>query len=134
MVSGIIKNGLNPKAVKALYGGNVGPKTSLQEHMQLLNKRWEGNDSRLKQIEKLKGELEESFQLLEENANKRERMMKEHYSTVDALQKDFQEEREGRGGWVGLIPDMIDEVVRGEDSCEGIERWGLLYSRQNQYI
>ena len=72
--------------------------------------------------------------MLEENANKRERMMKEHYSTVDALQKDFQEEREGQGGWVGLIPYMIDEVVRGEDSCEGIEQWGLLCSRQNQYI
>ena len=60
--------------------------------------------------------------MLEENAKKRERMMKEHCSMVDALQKDFQEEREGQGGWVGLIPDMIDEVVRGEDSCEGIER------------
>ena len=25
-------------------------------------------------------------------------------------------------------------LVRGEDSCEGIERWGLLCSRQNQHL
>eukprot|EP00578_Thalassiosira_sp_NH16_P019066 CAMPEP_0181095044 /NCGR_PEP_ID=MMETSP1071-20121207/10315_1 /TAXON_ID=35127 /ORGANISM="Thalassiosira sp., Strain NH16" /LENGTH=1212 /DNA_ID=CAMNT_0023177411 /DNA_START=133 /DNA_END=3771 /DNA_ORIENTATION=+ len=77
--------------LKALHGGNVGAETSLQEHMRLLNEKWDSNESRLKQFAKLKSELEESIHLLEENAKDREHMMKEHHSRVDSLERDLQE-------------------------------------------
>eukprot|EP00571_Detonula_confervacea_P000638 CAMPEP_0172321896 /NCGR_PEP_ID=MMETSP1058-20130122/44583_1 /TAXON_ID=83371 /ORGANISM="Detonula confervacea, Strain CCMP 353" /LENGTH=1036 /DNA_ID=CAMNT_0013037507 /DNA_START=105 /DNA_END=3215 /DNA_ORIENTATION=+ len=77
--------------LKALHAGNVGPETSLQEHMRLLNEKWDSNSSRLKQVDKLKSELEESIQLLEENAKEREHMMKEHHGRVGTLERDVQE-------------------------------------------
>ncbi|KAL7531232.1 hypothetical protein ACHAXR_006455 [Thalassiosira sp. AJA248-18] len=77
--------------LKALHGGNAGPETSLQEHMRLLNEKWDSNESRLKQIDPLKSELEESIQLLEENAKGREQLLKEHHSRVDSLERDLQE-------------------------------------------
>lgn len=77
--------------LKALHGGNVGSETSLQEHMRLLNEKWDGHESRVKQVDKLKSELEESIQLLEENAKEREQMMKEHEDRTDTLERDLKE-------------------------------------------
>ncbi|KAL3784076.1 hypothetical protein ACHAW5_008016 [Stephanodiscus triporus] len=73
--------------LRILHGGNVGAETSLQEHMRLLNEKWETNDSHLKQVDKLKSELESSVQLLEENAKERA----EHHDRVSRLEKDLGE-------------------------------------------
>ncbi|KAL7545355.1 hypothetical protein ACHAWF_008709 [Thalassiosira exigua] len=77
--------------LKALHGGDAGPETSLQEHMRLLNERWDANEVRLRQTDKLKGELEESIQLLEEHATEREKMIREHGTKVDGLERDLRE-------------------------------------------
>lgn len=73
--------------LRILHGGDVGAETSLQEHMRLLNEKWETNDSRLKQVDKLKSELEGSVQLLEEHAKERT----EHHDRVSRLEKDLGE-------------------------------------------
>ena len=77
--------------LKALHGGNVGVETSLQDHMRLLNEKWDSNESRLKQVDKLKSELEESIQLLEDNAKDRERMLKDHNGKLDSLERELQD-------------------------------------------
>lgn len=77
--------------LKALHAVNVGPETSLQEHMRLLNEKWDSTTSRVKQIDKLKHELGESIQLLEENAKDREHMMREHHGRVGTLERDVHE-------------------------------------------
>merc|ERR1719291_658114 len=54
--------------LKALHQQqDTGPETSLQEHMRLLNERWEGHVDRLGSLEKLKPELERSIAMLEES-------------------------------------------------------------------
>jgi DNA-binding transcriptional regulator YbjK len=81
--------------LKILHGGDVGAETSLQEHMRLLNEKWETNDSRLKQNDKLKSELEESIQLLEERAKEHDSMTTEHNDRVGRLERDLEDAQKG---------------------------------------
>jgi len=76
--------------LKALHGGKVSVDTSLQEHMRLLNEKFESNESRLKQVDKLKSELEESVHLLEENAKESEIMTKEYNGKMDSIQLELE--------------------------------------------
>merc|ERR1719291_635915 len=79
--------------LKALHQKqDTGPETSLQEHMRLLNERWEGHVDRLGSLEKLKPELERSIAMLEESAEERERVS----ARADALQRDLQDAQAAR--------------------------------------
>ncbi len=71
--------------LKALHGSSAKKETSLEKHMCLRNKKWDGNVSRLKHIDKLKSELEESIQLFEKNTIERGQMMKEHRDRESGL-------------------------------------------------
>ena len=77
--------------LKALHGENVGVETSLQEHMRLLNDKWESNETRSEQVDTLKSELEDSIRLLEENAKEREKMMKDYHDRVTSIETELQE-------------------------------------------
>lgn len=77
--------------LKTLHGHDIGPETSLQEHMRLLNEKWESNASQVEHADRLKSELDESVSLLEENAKDRERLLRDHSATVEGLKRDLQE-------------------------------------------
>ena len=63
--------------LKSMHGKNgVGSETSLQDHMRYLNEKWELNESRLKEAEKIKAELHESLQLIAEHGKERDQMIK----------------------------------------------------------
>lgn len=75
--------------LKALHKGNLGPETSLQEHMRLLSETWEKNLAAAKETKTLKAELEESIQLLEANTKQRDQMVAQHTSAMAALEKEL---------------------------------------------
>ena len=75
--------------LKALHNGNLGPETSLQEHMRLLSETWEKNLSAAKETKNLKAKLEESIQLLEANTKERDQMVAQHSSAMAALEKEL---------------------------------------------
>lgn len=79
--------------LKSLHKGNLGPESSLQEHMRLLSDTWEKHLSASKEATKLKAELTESIQLLEENTKERDQMVSKHNSAVAALEMELQDVR-----------------------------------------
>ena len=62
--------------LKSMHRKNVGSETSLQDHMRYLNEKWEINESRLKEAEKIKAELDESLHLIAEHGKERDQMIK----------------------------------------------------------
>jgi chromosome segregation ATPase len=77
--------------IKSLHKGDLGPESSLQDHMRLLSEEWEKYRAAAKETKNLKAELEESIQLLEENNNKRNQMLAGHNSAMSALEKELQD-------------------------------------------
>ncbi|KAL3807599.1 hypothetical protein ACHAXA_002243 [Cyclostephanos tholiformis] len=79
--------------LQILHGGDVGTETSLQEHMRLLNEKWETNASYVKQVDKLKTELEEGTRLLQDHIKERESMIIENNDRVGRFERDLEEAR-----------------------------------------
>ena len=77
--------------LRVLHKGDAGTETSLQEHMRLLNTRWDDTQTRLEAAEKLKAELQESVSLIETAARERERTTKEHADVVASLEAELRE-------------------------------------------
>ena len=78
--------------LKALHQQpSVGPETSLQEHMRLLNEKWEGHVERLEGVEKLKSELEGAMAMIESGQAERDRMVEDHRHKVERVSQDLQE-------------------------------------------
>lgn len=71
--------------LRALHQESAGSETSLQEHMRMLNEKWQESSNRLKKLEKLDKELTKSMELLEEGERERERMGKEYEGRVESL-------------------------------------------------
>ncbi len=69
--------------LKSMHRKNVGSETSLQDHMRYLNEKWEINESRLREAEKIKAELDESLHLIAEHGKERDQMIK--------IQRDLEE-------------------------------------------
>ena len=78
--------------LKALHQApSVGPETSLQEHMRLLNEKWEGHVERLEGMEKLKSELEGAMTLVEGGQAERDRMVDDHREKIERVAQELQE-------------------------------------------
>ncbi len=77
--------------LKALHKGNLGPESSLQEHMRLLSETWEKQISAAKETKNLKAELEESIQLLEANTKEKDQMVVKHKSEIADLEKKLKD-------------------------------------------
>jgi chromosome segregation ATPase len=69
--------------LKSMHGKHIGSETSLQDHMRYLNEKWEANESRLREAEKIKAELNESLQMIAEHGKERDQMVK--------IQRDLEE-------------------------------------------
>ena len=80
--------------LKSLHKGDLGPESSLQDHMRLLSETWEKHLSAAKETKNLKLELEESIHLLEENSKARDRLVVGHNSTIAALEMELKEARQ----------------------------------------
>lgn len=70
--------------LQALHQGKVGPETSLQEHMRLLNQTWGDSQS-------LKSELQKNNRALEEAKKDKEHMTKQYNGKVEKLESDLKE-------------------------------------------
>jgi chromosome segregation ATPase len=102
-----------------LHGADAGNETSLQEHMRLLNDKWESNETRLKQADKVKSELNESIQLLEENSKERENMKKEHNVKVGKLERDL---KEAQASLIGMERDHAKESSKQSEKVTRLEQ------------
>jgi chromosome segregation ATPase len=102
-----------------LHGADAGNETSLQEHMRLLNDKWESNETRLKQADKVKSELNESIQLLEENSKERENMKKEHNVKVSKLERDL---KEAQASLIGMERDHAKESSKQSEKVTRLEQ------------
>ena len=102
-----------------LHGADAGNETSLQEHMRLLNERWEANETKLRQADKVKSELNESIQLLEENSKERENMKKEHNVKVSKLERDL---KEAQASLIGMERDHAKESSKQSEKVTRLEQ------------
>ena len=107
--------------LKSLHKGNLGPESSLQEHMRLLSETWDKNLSAAKEAKNLKTELEECMQLLEENTKERDKMVAGHNSAMAALEMELQDSKkaleEVKGGEAKTQADLQElETLRSSKS------------------
>jgi chromosome segregation ATPase len=96
--------------LKAIHQENVGPETSLQEHMRLLNAKCESNHSRLEQVDKLKSELQTSIHMLEENEKDRERLLKEHNHRVERMEREMNDVKSDLAKMERIKMELEDKV------------------------
>ena len=76
--------------LRALHQQNAGTETSLQEHMRMLNEKWQDSSNRLAKVEKIENELTKSLELLEESEKERERMGKEYDGRVERVSDELE--------------------------------------------
>ena len=105
--------------LQILHGGDIGTETSLQEHMRLLNEKWETTDSCVKQIDKLKTELEEGTHLLEDHIKERERMTIEHNDRVERFERDLEE---AQTSLVKMERERENMLTKHHDRVSGLEK------------
>lgn len=76
--------------LRAIHQQNVGTETSLQEHMRILNEKWQDTGMKLEKIKTLEDELSKSMTLLDQQENERELMAKDYENRLERLRDDFE--------------------------------------------
>jgi chromosome segregation ATPase len=76
--------------LRALHRENAGVETSLQEHMRILNEKWQDNALKLEKISTLEEELTRSMRLLEDQESERDITSKEFESKLERLTDELE--------------------------------------------
>jgi chromosome segregation ATPase len=76
--------------LRALHQENAGPETSLQEHMRILNGKWQDSVLRLEKMRSLEDDLAKSLRLLEDQERERERESKDYESRLNRLSGELE--------------------------------------------
>lgn len=76
--------------LRALHQQNVGTETSLQEHMRILNEKWQDTGIKMEKMKTLEDELSKSMALLDQQENEREQLSKDYDNKLERLRDDFE--------------------------------------------
>mmetsp|Transcript_19328 Transcript_19328/g.37641 ORF Transcript_19328/g.37641 Transcript_19328/m.37641 type:complete len:1058 (-) Transcript_19328:117-3290(-) len=90
--------------LQALHLGNIGAETSLQEHMRVLNEKWDEHLT-------IKSDLQKSTRALEEARKDREHMAKQHNAKLEELQQDMDDARSTISKLERAKMELEDKVV-----------------------
>lgn len=75
--------------LRALHQENAGAETSLQEHMRILNMKWQENASKVENIKSLEDELAKRMSSLQDEKSERERLTKNYESKIERLSDEL---------------------------------------------
>ena len=76
--------------LRALHGENAGTETSLQEHMRILNDKWQDNTMGLEKMKTLEDELAKSMALLDKQENDRGSMSADYERKLERLTDELE--------------------------------------------